>query len=260
VFGILVGVLSLPAFRSGAAGGRPLRFRLLTTKIRVRPPKPAALPDAVRRRYDGRKEISLKPASLSITTLEASHYEVQRWKNGQGETREIARDPGEPFAWRLSSALVSQSGPFSNFPGYDRSLTVLSGGPMALSHDGKPPRTLATHSPYQFRGEAATTAALSAPCEDFNLFTLREKMKGSVYPARFARNEELQFSLQRQEHFLFCLEGAIEVLDPNSTRTFPLVARDTLRFSRASGAECLNLRATTRLPSALCLWIVLFAV
>ncbi|HEY0213540.1 MAG TPA: HutD family protein [Paenirhodobacter sp.] len=64
------------------------------------------------------------------------------WKNGGGETAEIVVHPaGAGFAdfdWRISTAKVVQSGPFSRFDGIDRSLTVLQGGPIRLRfEDGR---------------------------------------------------------------------------------------------------------------------------
>jgi uncharacterized protein len=198
----------------------------------------------------------MKPSGLSLVSLTPDDYADQPWKNGKGTTREIAKDGADPFLWRLSWAVVPESGPFSSFPGYDRSLTLLSGGPMTLSHDGKPARTIAPLHPHLFRGESLTTAQVDTPTEDFNLFTLRDKAKGAVYPARFADGEELQFSLQRTEHFLFCLEGTVEVLDPNTDGHHTLESGHTLRASRETDKEFLNLRAMPKDGSAIALWIV----
>ena len=56
------------------------------------------------------------------------------WKNGLGETIELAKDSDEPFNWRISRATLEQSGPFSNFPHYDRHLIVIHGPKIILSH------------------------------------------------------------------------------------------------------------------------------
>ncbi len=54
------------------------------------------------------------------------------WKNGGGRTAEILAMPEgaglDGFDWRISTAEVAQSGPFSLFAGLDRWLTVLEGG------------------------------------------------------------------------------------------------------------------------------------
>jgi uncharacterized protein len=62
-------------------------------------------------------------------------YRRMPWKNGGGETAEIAVFPEgatlDDFDWRISMATVSADGPFSLFPGVDRTLSVLEGdGPI----------------------------------------------------------------------------------------------------------------------------------
>lgn len=59
------------------------------------------------------------------------------WKNGGGVTRTIAaRTEDDATLWRLSMADVAQGGPFSNFAGLTRSLTVVSGDGMVLHGPG----------------------------------------------------------------------------------------------------------------------------
>ena len=61
------------------------------------------------------------------------------WKNGLGFTDEIAiwpegaKFPADPFDWRLSSATVSNPGPFSIFNHCDRWLTVIEGNGLTLN-------------------------------------------------------------------------------------------------------------------------------
>jgi len=61
------------------------------------------------------------------------------WKNGLGFTDEIAiwpegaKFPADPFDWRLSSATVSNPGPFSVFNHCDRWLTVIEGNGLTLN-------------------------------------------------------------------------------------------------------------------------------
>lgn len=64
---------------------------------------------------------------------------VAPWKNGGGETREIAAFPPgagfDDFDWRLSIATIAEDGAFSAFPGIDRTLILLSGNGVALRLD-----------------------------------------------------------------------------------------------------------------------------
>jgi environmental stress-induced protein Ves len=66
--------------------------------------------------------------------LRRAHYLSMPWRNGAGVTREIARAPaaGSEFLWRLSLATVASSGPFSNYPGYRRSVTLIGGDGFRL--------------------------------------------------------------------------------------------------------------------------------
>ncbi len=63
--------------------------------------------------------------------IRSSDYRRMPWKNGGGETVEIAIAPAgaslDAFDWRISMACVASSGPFSRLPGIDRTLAVLAG-------------------------------------------------------------------------------------------------------------------------------------
>ncbi|MEP1768721.1 MAG: HutD family protein [Sulfitobacter sp.] len=59
-----------------------------------------------------------------------------KWKNGGGITRNIAVGMlGDISAWRISRADVATEGPFSNFAGLTRILTVVSSNSMELVHE-----------------------------------------------------------------------------------------------------------------------------
>ena len=59
-----------------------------------------------------------------------------KWKNGGGITRNIATGMlGDVACWRVSRADVDVEGPFSNFAGLTRILTVVSPNAMELVHD-----------------------------------------------------------------------------------------------------------------------------
>lgn len=103
------------------------------------------------------------------------------WKNGGGETFELAvAPPGaglDDFDWRISCARVAAGGPFSVFPGVDRSLAVLEGAGLRLDFGTGETHTLTVHgAPLAFAGERAVNAALlDGPVGDFNLMTRRER-------------------------------------------------------------------------------------
>src|SRR5688572_14445639 len=99
--------------------------------------------------------------------LRAENYRRMRWKNGGGETAEIAVSPEgaglDDFDWRVSMARVDTNGPFSVFPGVDRTLSILDGEGILLSVEGRIPFGLTFRSdPLTFPADVATSAALMA--------------------------------------------------------------------------------------------------
>ena len=144
-----------------------------------------------------------------IELLKPSHYREQRWKNGGGVTREIALDAeNDPPAWRISVATIEQSGPFSDFRGFDRTIVALDGS-VRLNVDGKDVE-LRSHEPFDFRGESAVTADVSSPSRDLNAMTMR---------AMYAHDVEIVTHAQRylvdDDELLFCyvLQGNARVAD-----------------------------------------------
>ncbi|MFY2823892.1 HutD family protein [Ruegeria sp. MALMAid1280] len=97
-------------------------------------------------------------------------YDLKPWKNGRGTTREIASQSVQgTLAWRLSLAMVESDGPFSNFYGLERILTVVRGDGMRLlgverDYEAQP------FVPVRFPGgEKITGLCRSTPVENFNL-------------------------------------------------------------------------------------------
>ena len=108
------------------------------------------------------------------------------WKNGGGSTTELWVDPPgvdlRAFDRRLSIAEVRQSGPFSAFPGIDRTLTLLTGSGMVLDFgkDGEV-RLDRPWDPVVFPGEwPAEGRLIGEPCRDFNVMTRRGRWRHTV--------------------------------------------------------------------------------
>lgn len=103
------------------------------------------------------------------------------WKNGGGSTTEIAIAPTgatfDNFDWRISLATISQSGPFSVFPGIDRTLTLVSGPCVVLDVGNERQVALSEREPVvAFPGEIAVSATVSeGPTTDFNVMTRRSR-------------------------------------------------------------------------------------
>ena len=66
------------------------------------------------------------------------------WKNGGGETREIAcfspASQLNEFEWRISTAVVAQDGEFSIFEGIDRRLSLLEEARLTLRFGARSPK------------------------------------------------------------------------------------------------------------------------
>jgi uncharacterized protein len=101
------------------------------------------------------------------------------WKNGGGSTTEImVEPPGAPlteFDWRISLATISQDGPFSLFPGIDRTLALVEGPGMVLDVGDTRRFVLGDEDTIiEFPGETEIRATLNgAPTIDFNVMTRR---------------------------------------------------------------------------------------
>ena len=109
--------------------------------------------------------------------LHPGDYQSMPWKNGGGTTTEIwkALSPSGEMLWRLSIADVASDGPFSAFPGIDRSIMVIEGKGMELSIAGRGTQRLdRLFEPFAFSGDAKTDCKLiSGPIRDFNLMVAR---------------------------------------------------------------------------------------
>jgi environmental stress-induced protein Ves len=100
------------------------------------------------------------------------------WKNGGGSTTEIAVSPAgatlDNFDWRVSLATIAQDGPFSSFPGIDRSLALVHGDGVLLDF-GDERFVLSPSEPLiEFAGEDAVHATVTGlQTTDFNVMTRR---------------------------------------------------------------------------------------
>lgn len=113
-----------------------------------------------------------------MQVLKAADHKRMAWKNGGGQTIEIAvHPPGAglaDFDWRVSAATIAVDGPFSCFEGIDRTLAILSGG-MELTIEGGPSvRLSAASDPLRFPADVAAAARLTdGAVADLNVMTRR---------------------------------------------------------------------------------------
>jgi uncharacterized protein len=114
-----------------------------------------------------------------VRILRAADCKRMPWKNGGGETAEIAVEPADAaldaIDWRISMARVDCDGAFSNFPGIDRTLVILAGAGLRLHVAALPAVELTRASPpHSFPADVATRAELlGGPITDLNVMTRR---------------------------------------------------------------------------------------
>ena len=132
------------------------------------------------------------------------------WKNGGGSTTEIfALPPGalfHDFDWRISLATISQDGPFSLFPGVDRTLALVEGPGLVLDIDDSRFMLDEMDAIIEFAGESAVRASLDGgPTIDFNVMSRRTVCHHKFGRRRLAGSSV--FAPRGDRSVLFLAEG-----------------------------------------------------
>lgn len=180
--------------------------------------------------------------------IKAKSYRRMPWKNGGGETIEIAVSPANAgigdFDWRVSMARVETDGPFSAFPGIDRTLTILEGDGIELALDGEAPIRI-QGEPCAFPGDVATHATLiGGPVTDLNVMTRRGRLTHRVRP--ISATGIVDFVVRSPTALLYCHSGAVSIGDEYAD-PFELAAGDSLLIE----AQPNSLRLVADAPSTL---------
>ncbi len=138
------------------------------------------------------------------------------WKNGLGMTLELAvQPPGATletgFLWRLSSAEVAASGPFSAFPGRERWLLLLAGAGFRVELGERGSVVLDEPLvPLRFSGDwPATVTLLEGPCLDLNLMVDPARCQVELQVLHPAA--ELSLALAAGTHLVFVAAGGLSV-------------------------------------------------
>ena len=126
--------------------------------------------------------------------LTPSDYRPMPWKNGAGRTIEIAAYPIgttlDEFLWRVSIADVERDGPFSRFPGIDRTIVLLEGAGMRLRSGTRDIELTTRFVPHDVSGDDAIECRLVAgPSRDFNAMFRRGRARGRVVVVRAGDSE-----------------------------------------------------------------------
>lgn len=132
------------------------------------------------------------------TLIQYASLNPTPWKNGGGSTTEIlASPPGaglDDFDFRISLATIAQSGPFSIYPGVDRTLSLVDGGNVVLDVGNERKVALSDREPVvAFPGEVPVSATVDgSPTVDFNVMTRRDRCSHQVERRVFRDWSELE--------------------------------------------------------------------
>jgi environmental stress-induced protein Ves len=177
--------------------------------------------------------------------IRSATYKRMPWKNGGGETTEIVvSPPGADLAsmeWRLSMAIVACDGPFSVFPGIDRTLSVLHGA-LDLEIEGARVGLDETSAPHFFAGDAKVEGSVvRGPVTDLNVMTRRERFTHEVNRLHLSDTQTIRSFAGTLA--VFCDVGCVVLSPGRGSPTFaplPLGPRDTAVGSAPSGGLLLS--------------------
>ncbi|MFJ3793656.1 HutD family protein [Kitasatospora sp. NPDC090091] len=176
-------------------------------------------------------------SSERIQVLRAADRPATAWLNGGGVTREVAGFPAgagaAAFDWRVSLADVASAGPFSEFTGIDRVITLVDGAGMALTVDGTEHLVDAPFRPFAFSGDAATDCRLlGGPVVDFNVMTRRGRTTAGLDLATAPRTVDVPADATA---LLVCLAGTatLTATDTGGTATDTGSSTALARFDAA---------------------------
>lgn len=133
------------------------------------------------------------------------------WKNGGGSTTEIAIAPVgaslDKFDWRISLATIGANGPFSVFPGVDRTLALVDGAGVVLDIGDEGRFVLSEDDPIvEFHGESPVMATLTlGATTDFNVMTSRQRCHHRL--GRRVLSGASEFAPRGDVTILFLVEG-----------------------------------------------------
>ncbi|HWK45626.1 MAG TPA: HutD family protein [Stellaceae bacterium] len=115
---------------------------------------------------------------MRATIIEPGDYRSMRWRNGLGQSMEIAAAPGGDAApWRFGIATIDRSCPFSIYPAHDRTILPLDIDGFVLTFSGDESGPLTVDDPMRpvaFGGEwPAECRLLGGPVRAVNVMTDR---------------------------------------------------------------------------------------
>jgi environmental stress-induced protein Ves len=141
------------------------------------------------------------------------------WANGGGTTRTLARSPDRAdgsSSWRVSIADIDTDGPFSTFPGLERTFLLLDGASVRLTVDGVR-HDLRPGDRLRFYGEQHTACRLDGgPARALNVMTRPDVVHADLEPLHAATAAEVE-GAPGTTVLLLCLSGRTTVVSPPGT-------------------------------------------
>ena len=140
-------------------------------------------------------------------------------------TAEVAvHPPGsafDGFDWRISMADVAGDGPFSRFPGIDRTLVLAQGRDLTLTIDGRSHRLAEPGDLLAFSGEAETLGSLRhGPIRDINIMSRRGRFSHRV--TRLSAGAAWSAGTRQDFVAVVALQAIAAIVDGSSWRLEPL--------------------------------------
>lgn len=178
---------------------------------------------------------------MDTKLIKSSEYQIMPWKNGLGSTAQIdispegSAFPGDDFLWRVSSATVGTSSPFSNFSGCDRLLVVWKGAGLFLNDEKlEPLKSL------RFSGETPMDCRLvSGEVSDLGVIYRRDQISANLTVNQIEAGKSSKLLLDSGTHYLFCAAGIFSALG-NSVETgstLKIQGTGSLELYSSSGAQ-----------------------
>ena len=159
---------------------------------------------------------------MKTQVLRGTDYKRARWKNGLGWTDQIAISPENAdlrradFDWRISTARVEQSAPFSPFAEHDRILVIVDGDGVRLTHtfdESESPEVVNVppREPYEFPGDVPTSCELAAgPIQDLSVFIRKGVVYADVQSTELQHGNPLVWHPEGKACFMFVIQGQVE--------------------------------------------------
>lgn len=175
-----------------------------------------------------------------MLVLRQAKYRRMPWKNGGGETVEVLVHPDRAvlsdFDWRISIASVAIDGPFSLFPGIDRTLSVLHGEGFTLDIRRKGTYLMTSGSdPLTVPADISAAAKLiDGPTTDLNVMSRRGVYEHVVESSACNGSTSIVTS-DAETTVLLCVEGGLRARGHNQDCV--LCVLDALRVDRAASIQ-----------------------